>query len=96
MSGWLGLPARAFLVGADAMALEIAANAFALAFLGGWYFYYLRPDLLHFTSGEIFFPYVGVGLVGVTLLDRLKRAAHPAWVGAAMYASAVALALSGT
>jgi hypothetical protein len=82
---------RALLVGADAMVLEVAANAFSLGFFGSWCFFYLQDDLHHFTSVEIFGPYVLVGWVGLQLLHGLAGLRHPALLGLLFWTSGLGL-----
>lgn len=76
-----GLGARAALVAVEAMVLEIAANAFALAVYGTFYFYYLPGDLNHLTTMQILVPYFGAGMLGLTLLEQVERLPYPAAVG---------------
>ena len=61
------------LIGMDAMLLETLANTYSLANYNLYYFYYLAPDLHHFTSAEIFLPYVLCGTIGLMLLKQLDR-----------------------
>ncbi|MEW5852262.1 MAG: hypothetical protein AB2A00_25960 [Myxococcota bacterium] len=79
------LPAKAVLVGVDAMVLEVAANTFSLVAFNTFYFRYHAGDLHHFTTAEVFVPYVVAGYVGLHLLERLRGVPHPAWVGAALW-----------
>ena len=74
------------LIAIDAMVLETLANIFSLATFNIYYFYYVAGDLLHFTSAEIFLPYVLFGIGGSLLLKVLDKPAYPrAWLGLALY-----------
>ncbi len=74
------------LIAIDAMVLETLANIFSLATLNTYYFYYFAGDLLHFTSAEIFLPYVAFGIFGSALLKLLDKPQYPrAWLGLALY-----------
>jgi hypothetical protein len=70
---------RAALLAVEALALEIAANLYALLAFGCFFFYYLPNDLLHFTTIRIALPYLVAGRVGVAALDALER--HPQRLG---------------
>lgn len=72
---------RAALLAADAMALEVAANLFALAGFGSWLFRYHAPDLHHFTTYEVFPVYLLCGYVGVRVLHALQHRPNRAWYG---------------
>lgn len=74
------------LIAVDAMILETLANIFSLATFNIYYFYYFAGDLLHFTSAEIFLPYVAFGIFGSVLLKLLDKPTYPrAWLGLALY-----------
>lgn len=78
---------KALLVGIDAMTLEILANAFSLMFFRSYFFYYYRGDLNHFTTIEIFVPYVLMGALAMAVLDScMKWKKHGLYIGAGMYA----------
>ncbi|MBI5494879.1 MAG: hypothetical protein HY904_07600 [Deltaproteobacteria bacterium] len=79
--------AKAVLVGVDAMLLEVAANAFALGGFGTWFFHYHAPDLLHFTTWEVFVPYVITAYVGLSLLHAVETRLPHVPTGAALYAA---------
>ncbi|MFC2171600.1 hypothetical protein ACFLU6_03095 [Acidobacteriota bacterium] len=85
---------KALILGADAMFLEILANFFALIFFHTFHFYYLRNDLYHFTTAEIFISYVLCGFVGfkiLALLDRRERYRLP--IGLVCFAAGILLIL---
>ncbi|MFP4477480.1 MAG: hypothetical protein ACLFOY_18095 [Desulfatibacillaceae bacterium] len=65
--------AKAALIGMDAMALEIMVNTFALALFQTYYFYYMPHDLNHFSSIQVFIPYVITGNIGLRILHRLDN-----------------------
>lgn len=68
--------AKVFLFTIDAMVLEILANTFSILMYHTYLFYYLPNDLLHFTTIQIFIPYLLVSSLGTTLLlllDRFKK-----------------------
>lgn len=78
------------LIAIDAMVLETLANIFSLATFGTYYFYYVAGDLLHFTSAEIFLPYVAFGVFGSCLLKLLDRPTFPlVWWGVALYLAGI-------
>lgn len=77
---------KGILIAVDAMILETLANTFSLITFKTYYFFYLRPDLAHFTTWEIFVPYAICGAAGVFLLKLLDQAKYPrAWIGLAFY-----------
>ncbi|MBF0099682.1 MAG: hypothetical protein HQK77_02130 [Desulfobacterales bacterium] len=81
---------KAILIGIDAMVLEILANTFSLALFGTYYFYYLPDDLYHFTTIQIFIPYVICGYIGVKLLDCLERYRNQGvWIGIGFYLTGI-------
>lgn len=84
---------KALLVGVDAMLLEIAANTFSLVGFRSFFFFYLAPDLHHFTTWEIFVPYVIAGLVGMKLIAVLDRRKNRALIGLALQLAATVLVL---
>lgn len=90
-------PAKAFLFAIDAMALEILVNFFSILFFNTYLFYYLPGDLMHFTTIQIFIPYLFACSLGAALswfLDSLSR--HQFMIGLAFYgAGAVSLLLVG-
>lgn len=61
------------LIAADAMILETCANSFALVYANRYIFLYSYGDLLHFTSAQIFIPYVICGSLGAALLYFLQN-----------------------
>lgn len=65
------------LIAIDAMVLETLANIFSLATFNIYYFYYVSADLLHFSSAEIFLPYVAFGIFGSLLLKWLDNPKLP-------------------
>jgi hypothetical protein len=68
--------AKTYLFALDAMALEILANIFSISLYHTYLFYYLPDDLLHFTTIQIFIPYLFACGLGATLslfLERLKK-----------------------
>jgi hypothetical protein len=68
--------AKTFLYAVDAMALEIIVNFFSILFFHTYLFYYLADDLLHFTTIDIFIPYLFASGLGATLsmfIDLLKK-----------------------
>lgn len=68
--------AKTYLFALDAMALEILANIFSISLFHTYLFYYLPGDLLHFTTIQIFVPYLfacGLGAITSLFLDRLKK-----------------------
>ncbi len=68
-SGWA---IAAFTV-IDAMSLETIVNLFSLVFFKQYLFFYLRPDLHHFTSLEIFIPYFITGIILVFAIHIFDR-----------------------
>ena len=87
---------RAVLVALDAMVLEVAANAFSLLAFGTWFFHYHAPDLHHFTTWEIFVPYVVAGAVGLQVLHLLERRAPRVATGVVMFVLGVLSVLAQT
>jgi len=68
--------AKTYLFAIDAMALEILANIFSVSLFHTYLFYYIPGDLLHFTTIQIFVPYLfacGLGAITSLFLERLKR-----------------------
>jgi hypothetical protein len=68
--------AKTYLFALDAMALEILANIFSISLFHTYLFYYLPGDLLHFTTIQIFIPYLfacGLGATTSLFLERLKK-----------------------
>lgn len=68
--------AMTFLFALDAMALEILTNLFAIVLYHTYLFYYLPGDLRHFTTVQIFVPYLfacGLGSVFSFYFERLKQ-----------------------
>ena len=68
--------AKTYLFALDAMALEILTNIFSILFFNTYLFYYLPDDLLHFTTIQIFIPYLFASGLGATLslfLERLQK-----------------------
>jgi hypothetical protein len=84
---------KALLVAVDAMLLEVAANAFTLVGFRSFFFFYLVPDLHHFTTWEIFIPYILAGVVGMKLIAVLDRRKHRALIGLALQLAATVLVL---
>lgn len=84
---------KALLMGVDAMSLELAANTFTLVGFHSFYFFYVAPDLHHFTTWEIFVPYVVAGAAGVSLIAVLERQKHQALIGLALQLAATVLVL---
>lgn len=85
--------AKAVLAAVDAMLLEVAANAFALVGFGSYLFHYHAGDLAHFTTWEVFLPYVVSGWLGLHVLHglhALERRLPPVATGVALYALALA------
>ena len=80
---------RAVLVALDAMVLEVAANAFTLLGFGSYFFHYHAGDLVHFTTWEIFVPYVVAGALGLQLLKVLERRAPKVPTGVVLFAVGV-------
>lgn len=68
---------KAVLIGMDAMILEIFVNTFSLILFNSYYFYYLQGDLNHFTTIEIFIPYMSCSFVGLLLLSVLNQEHRP-------------------
>jgi hypothetical protein len=85
---------KALLMGVDAMFLELAANTFTLVGFHSFYFFYLASDLRHFTTWEIFVPYVVAGGAGVALIAVLERQRHQALIGVALQLAATVLVLA--
>ncbi len=74
------------MIAIDAMVLETLANIFSLATFNTYYFFYVTGDLLHFSSIEIFLPYVLFGILGSALLKLLDKPHYArAWLGLALY-----------
>jgi hypothetical protein len=68
--------AKAYLFALDAMALEILTNIFSILLYHSYLFYYLPDDLVHFTTIQIFIPYLfacGLGAILSLFLERLKK-----------------------
>ena len=81
------IPAKGVLIAIDAMVLETLANSFSLITFNVYYFYYFRPDLMNFTTWEIFIPYALCGLGGAFLLKLLDQKHYPkVLIGLAFYA----------
>lgn len=82
--------AKTYLFALDAMALEIITNIFAIMLYHTYLFYYLPDDLLHFTTIQIFIPYLFVSALGASfsfLLERLKK--NQFIIGLAFYLAGV-------
>ena len=82
--------AKAFFFAIDAMALEILVNVFSILFFHTYLFYYLPGDLMHFTTIQIFIPYLfacGLGAALSWFLDRLKK--NQWMIGLAFYTAGV-------
>lgn len=60
----------------DAMVMEVVCNVFSITVFGTYYFYYLAPDLKHFTTGEIYIPYVLSNLVVLGCVHAVQRARY--------------------
>jgi len=68
--------AKAYLYAIDAMVLEILTNIFAILLFHTYLFYYLPDDLMHFTTIQIFIPYLflcGLGAALSWFLELLKK-----------------------
>jgi len=66
----------------DAMSLETIVNTFTLLLFNSYYFYYLKSDLYHFTTFEIFIPYLFTGFLNVIAIHFLDRKNMPRlWIG---------------
>ncbi len=63
---------KGVLIGVDAMVIEFLVNSFSLSLFGSWHFYYFPNDLGHFTSFQVFIPYVVSGIAGMHLLSALE------------------------
>jgi hypothetical protein len=82
--------AKSYLFALDAMALEILTNIFSILLYHTYLFYYLPNDLIHFTTIQIFIPYVFVSALGAALsllLERLKN--NRLIIGLAFYTAGV-------
>jgi hypothetical protein len=82
--------AKAFFYALDAMALEILTNIFTILLFHTYLFYYLPGDLKHFTTIQIFLPYLFVSGLGVTLslfMERIKT--NHFFIGLAFYFAGV-------
>jgi len=58
------------------MALEILTNIFSILLYHSYLFYYLPDDLVHFTTIQIFIPYLfacGLGAILSLFLERLRK-----------------------
>lgn len=84
-----GFVARALLVGVDAMALEVSANAFCLVVFRSYFFHYHASDLAHFTTWEIFLPYVLAGALGIALLEWVLHQKCAGLMGLAFFSAAL-------
>ncbi|MBU2489014.1 MAG: hypothetical protein KKA60_06455 [Proteobacteria bacterium] len=83
--------AKGVFIGVDAMAIEFLVNSFSLGLFGSYHFYYFPPDLAHFTSIQVFLPYVASGIGGMYLLGALeKRKSWRAPVGLGFAAAGLA------
>jgi hypothetical protein len=71
------IPVRGIMLGIDAMIMEMIANLFSLIGFKSYYFYYLFGDLNHFTTIEIFIPYVIVGFFTMSVFYFLDRPKIP-------------------
>lgn len=78
MFGLMGL-----IIAIDAMILETLANSFSLLFDSRYIFLYTYGDLLHFTSAQIFIPYLLCGSLGAALLHYLENSKIPPTIAAA-------------
>lgn len=85
--------ARVLLLAVDAMLLEIYVNVFSLALFQSFFFFYFRGDLQHFSTGEIFVPYVVLGYAGLKLLAVLERRRHRLAIGLGLQALGILLML---
>lgn len=75
-------PVRGIMMGIDAMIMETIANTLALLSFNSYYFYYLKGDLRHFTTIEIFIPYLVIGIALMYLLQCIDRKEIPRfWIG---------------
>ncbi|HON59259.1 MAG TPA: hypothetical protein PLT45_06970 [Smithella sp.] len=82
--------AMTFLFALDAMALEILTNIFSILLYHTYLFYYLPGDLLHFTTIQIFVPYLfacGLGALFSGFFERVKR--HQCFIGVSFYLAGV-------
>ena len=71
---------RSMLAGIDAMTMEIVCNVWAIGTFGTYYFYYLAPDLRHFSAGEIFVPYVLANLAFARTVGAIERTGRHWWI----------------
>jgi hypothetical protein len=82
--------AKAYLYAIDAMVLEILTNIFSILLYHTYLFYYLPDDLVHFTTIQIFIPYLfacGLGAALSWFLERLKN--HHFIIGLTFYLAGV-------
>ncbi|HEX5752941.1 MAG TPA: hypothetical protein VFZ09_42450 [Archangium sp.] len=77
---------KVLLLAVNAMLLEIFVNVFSLGLFESFFFFYFREDLGHFSTGEIFLPYVVLGSAGLKLLAFLERRRHRLAIGLALQA----------
>jgi len=81
---------KIYLFALDAMALEILANLFSILLYHTYLFYYLADDLLHFTTIQIFVPYLfacGLGALFSGFFERAKR--HQVLIGVSFYLAGI-------
>ncbi|REG20414.1 hypothetical protein ATI61_122114 [Archangium gephyra] len=86
--------AKVLLLAVDAMLLEICLNVFSLGLFQSFFFFYFRGDLQHFSTGEIFVPYVVLGYAGLKLLAFLERRRHRLAMGLALQALGILCVLA--
>ena len=81
---------KAYLLALDAMLLEILADLFSISQYHSYYFYYLPNDLIHFTTIQVFIPYLFCCILGVNALCFLERFKKMYFViGLALYLAGV-------
>lgn len=68
---------KSIMMAIDAIIMETIANLFALLTFQSYYFFYLKNDLNHFTTIEIFVPYILVGLFIMNLFRVLDKPTMP-------------------
>jgi len=84
---------RSLLGGVDAMAMEIACNAWAIGAFGTYYFYYLAPDLVHLSAAEIFIPYVLANLLLAAVVRTIEATGNRWWMSCLALSGMALLAL---
>ncbi|MBF0225593.1 MAG: hypothetical protein HQK76_09080 [Desulfobacterales bacterium] len=82
---------KGLIIGIDAMILEVFANSFSLLSYNTFYFFYVPNDLWHFTTIQVFLPYVTCGIFGVKILKFLEKSRNAVFIGIFFYGAGLVL-----